>query len=249
MFGWFRKRHRKKLIAQPFPRPWQELLHNNLWQYRQLSVPERNKLHECVKVIVGESYWEGCEGLEVSDVMKVTIAGHAGMMLLGTSGYYFDGVRSILVFPREFERRLHTVVEEDEVRAGEAWQDGPILLSWHHVLSATAPGNGYNIVVHEFAHHLDGLDGEMGGTPIFDSEEDQQEWAEVMEVEFADLCGAASRGQWTILQHYGAKNKAEFFAVASECFFETPVRMKRTHAELYDLLRRFYNQNPVDWVA
>ena len=158
-------------------------------------------------------------------------------------------MRSILLYPREFGRQLKDSEGEPEIRAGEAWQGGPILLSWHHVLNATEPGNGYNIIVHEFAHHLDGLDGEMGGTPIFDNDADQKEWAEVMAVEFEHLCGAASRGHSTILRHYGAKSKAEFFAVASECFFETPVRMKRTHAELYDLLSRFYQQNPVDWIS
>jgi len=250
MFGWFKQRRRKKLIAQPFPRPWQELLHRSLWQYRQLSMPERDKLHECTKVIVGEVNWEGCDGLIVNEDMKVTVAGHASMMLMGTNDYYFDGVRSILIYPREFGRELKgTVVGETEIRAGEAWQGGPILLSWHHVLNATEPGNGYNIIVHEFAHHLDGLDGEMGGTPIFDSESDQRSWAEVMAIEFEDLCSAASSGQWTILRHYGAKNRAEFFAVASECFFETPVPMQRTHTELYDLLRRFYRQNPVEWLT
>jgi Mlc titration factor MtfA (ptsG expression regulator) len=219
-----------------------------MWQYRELSVAERDKLHQCTKVMFQEKYWEGCDGLRVTEAMRVTIAGHASLMLLGTDGYYFDGVRSILVYPHAFHRKTTdgTVVVEAEERAGEAWPDGTTILSWEDVI-AIDPGTDYNIVVHEFAHHLDGLDGEVGGTPPFDHPADRERWKEVLELEFHDLCSAAAQGRWTVLRHYGAKNRAEFFAVASECFFQTPVRLRQTHSELYELLRRFYRIEPIDW--
>ena len=250
MFGWFKAYKRKKILAQPFPRPWQEILHDRIWQYQQLSQLERDKLHECTKVIVAEKSWEGCDGLEVTESMCVTIAGKASLMLLGTNDYYFDGVQSVLIFPRAFDRNTsNNGIYDTELRGGEAWQNGPIILSWDNVLQTENHDSAYNIVVHEFAHHLDGLDGEMGGTPIFDNDDDQRKWATVMAVEYEYLCAAATRGQWTILSHYGAKNKAEFFSVASECFFDTPERLKKSHSDLYELLRRFYRTDPMNWVA
>ncbi len=250
MFGWSKARRRKRLLAQPFPRPWQELLHDHVWQYRELNMADRNKLHACTKVIVAEMSWEGCDGLVVNDTMRVTIAGQASLMLLGTDDYFFDGVRSILVFPQAFRRKTtNGLVMDTEHRAGEAWQGGPIVLSWEDVRMAVNHRGDDNLVIHEFAHHLDGLDGHMGGTPLFDNAADQQEWARVMAIEYEDLCRAADQGHWTILRHYGAKSKAEFFAVASECFFEIPFRLRQTHLELYQLLRRFYRIDPVRWSA
>ena len=251
MFGWFKARRRKQVLAQPFPRPWQELLHHRVWQYRELSAAHRDKLHNCVKVMVAEKTWEGCDGFQVTDAIRVTIAGHAAMMLLGTRDYFFGGVRTVLVYPHAFDRRTnHQGLYDSELRGGEAWQNGPIVLSWDDVIgSSRFSKTAQNIVVHEFAHHLDGLDGEMGGTPIFANKADQKEWSTVMQREFADLQTAAQRGQWTVLRHYGAKNKAEFFAVSSECFFETPLELQRTHQELYALLRKLYRVDPLDWVT
>jgi len=199
--------------------------------------------------MVAEKSWEGCDGLIVSEDMRVTIAGHAALMLLGISDYYFDGVRTVLIYPHAFDRKTNNGgIYDSELRGGEAWQDGPIIVSWDNVLIATERREkAYNIVVHEFAHHLDGLDGEMGGTPIFDNNADQVEWSNVMAQELVDLQTAAASGQWTVLSHYGAKNKAEFFAVTSECFFEMPLELHRTHPELYRLLQRFYRINPVEW--
>lgn len=248
MFRWWREHKRKRVLDQPFPRQWQEILHENVWQYRHLALPARDKLHATIKIMAAEKHWEGCRGLDVDDEMRVTIAGHASLMLLGTSDYYFDDVRSILIFPAAFEREISNgLVSDSETRAGEAWQGGPIVLSWRDVQQDNA-GNGYNIVVHEFAHHLDGIDGEMGGTPIFEEESDQRAWAEVMAVEYRELCDAASQGRWTVLRHYGAKNQAEFFAVASESFFESPERLKAAHAELFELLLRFYRVDPLEWI-
>ena len=251
MFGWLKSRRRRKLIAQPFPRPWQEWLHRRIWQYQELTIAERDKLHNFVKVMVAEKSWEGCDGLRVSDDMKVTIAGHAALMLLGASDYFFDAVQTVLVFPRPFDRQTNNHgIHDNEMRSGEAWQDGPIVLSWNNVVTtAVRQDKAYNVVIHEFAHHLDGLDGEMGGTPIFDNTDDQEQWSDVMEQEFFDLQNAATAGQWTLLDHYGAQSKAEFFAVSSECFFETPVELRRSHPELYSMLQTYYRIDPVKWIS
>lgn len=250
MFGWLKARRRKRILAEPFPRPWQELLHDSVWQYRELSVVQRDRLHQCIKVIVGETVWEGCDGLQINDTIRITIAGQASLMLLGTRDYYFDDLQSILVFPQPFRREAtHGYIVSSESRAGEAWQRGPIVLSWEDVRRTLHHRNDYNVVIHEFAHHVDGLDGEMGGNPRFEYPVDQRAWQETLDREFADLCRAADAGHWTGLRHYGAKNKAEFFAVASESFFETPNRLQSTHGQLFELLRRFYRVDPSGWCA
>ena len=225
MFGWFKSRRRKRILAEPLPDHWREVLSQQIWQYELISEDQREKLDDCVKIFVAEKNWEGCDGLEMNELVKLTIAGQASLLLLGSNDYYFDGIRTVLVYPRPFRRKMNNglIVAENQHNAGEAWQGGPIVLSWNDVLEGNRFHNdGHNVVVHEFAHHLDGIDGEMGGSPPFDSADDRRWWNEVMPAEFEELCLAVAEGRWTVLDHYGATNEAEFFAVASEAFFRNP---------------------------
>ena len=132
---------------------------------------------------------------------------------------------------------------------GEAWYRGPIVLSWRDVLeSGRNADGGHNLVFHEFAHYLDGLDGEVDGDPPLAGREQQQNWYRVTEAEYRRLVGQARRNEVSLLDHYGASNRAEFFAVATECFFEQPQAMQRVHAELYAALRDFFRQDPARWL-
>jgi tetratricopeptide (TPR) repeat protein len=132
---------------------------------------------------------------------------------------------------------------------GVAWNRGPVLLSWAAVRQEQrGRWPGRNVVVHEFAHHLDGLVGEMDGAPAMDDSEAEERWYEVTEAEFLRLVGSARRGEATVLDYYGASNHAEFFAVASECFFELPHAMRARHRELYEALAGFYRQRPHEWL-
>ena len=248
MLNWYNNLERSKLLTSPFPRPWQELLHERIWQYQRLEFEQRCRLHNCVKVIVAEVDWLGEDGHMVNEGMKVTIAGHASLMLLGLENDFMDEVRTIHLYRREFDNnRESDSIYETETKSGRARPDGTTILSWHHVLNARY-GGGRNLVIHEFAHHFDRRDGQMRGTLEFDNVMDQQRWATVMADEYADLCEAAAGGRWTILRHYGAKNPTEFFAVACECFFESPDRLERSHPELYELLARFFNLKTADWL-
>ena len=134
-----------------------------------------------------------------------------------------------------------------DVLAGQAWQFGPILLSWREVLQNNGRLDGNNVVIHEFAHHLDGLDGEMGGSIPFADHSKLDRWHKVSEREYRSLVAAANEDRPTLLNHYGAMNRAEFFAVASECFFELPSQLRQRHPELYDLLCEFYQTDPTQW--
>jgi Mlc titration factor MtfA (ptsG expression regulator) len=136
------------------------------------------------------------------------------------------------------------------LRLGEAWHHGPIILSWPEVLAgARHDGDGTNVVLHEFAHYLDSQDHDFNGTPPLDDREQYRTWHDVMTAEYDRLVRKAERGVPTLLDQYGATNEAEFFAVATECFFEQPVKMAERYARLYDVLRQYYRQDPASRVG
>jgi len=246
MFNWFKRfhsRHRDRLLAEPFPRSWQELLHERVWQYQCLTGPQRCRLHDCVKVLVNEINWLGIDGHDVTQGMKITISGHASLMLLGFEHDFMDEIRDIKVHRHEFDDQ-----QGSDVQTGWACSDGTTILSWHHVLNANYYGDR-NLVMHEFAHHFDRRNGRMNGVPKFGDLLIQDRWKNVMREEYLDLCDAAASGRWTILRNYGAKNEQEFFAVATECFFESPTKLRRSHNEIYELLCQFYNIDTTKWLA
>ncbi len=249
MFQWWQRRKRKHYLAQPWPDSWSLHLKRNVrlsWGLDELELPA---LQQRVKVIVAEKYWEGCHGLQLTEEMQVTIAAQAGLMLLGAPDFYFDNVRTILVYPQPFRRQSESgwIVDEQH-RSGEAWQGGPIVLSWNDVLRGGRNQNdGQNLVVHEFAHALDGLDGEMGGNVTFDDPALMERWKLVMMRDFQQLAAAVEQGRPTLLDPYGATSPAEFFAVASESFFEEPGPLRHHHPELFQLLKAYYRVDPARW--
>jgi len=250
MFGWFRKRRRKKILAKPWSEAWDLHLQRNVRLTWDMTESQMHGLQDRVKVFVAEKHWEGCEGLTLTEEMKVTIAAQASLMLLGVKDWYFDNVKTILVYPKAFHREIGDGVNEGQSqhRAGEAWQGGPIILSWKDSLrGGRNEDDGQNVVIHEFAHALDGLDGEMGGSVMFDDAESTQAWKRVVEEGYAELCQAKEMGRRTLLDHYGATNEAEFFAVATETFFEQPSELSREHEELFELLKKYYRIDPTPW--
>jgi len=250
MFGWLKKRRRKKILAQPWPSDWSTWLNENVRISRRISKQEMSKLQQCVKIFIAEKTWEGIDGLEIDDEIRVTVAAQACLMLLGTEDFYFEKVITLILFPHPFERQAQhgLTIGGVEIRAGEAWQGGPVALAWSEVLQGGRnPSDGHNVVIHEFAHVVDGLDGEMGGDLWFDSPELAEEWSEVLKREFHALRQAKEKGIPTVLDDYGATNEAEFFAVATETFFEKPHPLSRKHPQLFRLLKAFYNIDPSQW--
>jgi len=249
MFGWFKNRRRKKILAEPWPEAWSLHLNRNVRLSWGLDESGVKRLREIVKIIVAEKNWDASSGFEVTEEMKVTIAAQAGIMLLGVDNFYFDNVLTIIVYPQAFRRQTNNGFVMDEThRAGEAWQGGPIILSWKDTLrGGRNEDDGQNLVVHEFAHALDGLDGEMGGNLMFDDPADADQWSAVVAKEFAALCQAKEQGVRTLLDHYGATNEAEFFACSSETFFEQPRKLSQEHPELFRLLLIYYRVDPRLW--
>ncbi len=250
MFGWLKKRRRKKILAAPWPEAWSLHLNRNVRLTWELSSSETRKLRSLIKVFVAEKNWESVEGVQLTEEMRVTVAGNACLMLLGVDDFYFDNVKTILIRPHYFEgkSRQGFIVEEGVARSGEAWQGGPIILSWPDTLEAGRnEDDGQNLVIHEFAHALDGLDGAMVGTLQFDDEATSEQWQRVVNREYEELAEAQIERRRTVLDHYGATNPAEFFAVSSETFFEQPRLLKQYHPELSGLLEKYYKVDPSRW--
>lgn len=252
--GWLRNRRRRKLLETPFPEAWEAVLRENVPHAARLDPQETRRLRDFVRIFLAEKRFEGCGGFEISDEVRVTIAAQAGMLVLGLPHEYFRNVQTILVYPS-------TVVTPDqplgsfEVASaprhvgvpilGEAQSRGPVILVWDAVTrGARHPEQGHDVVYHEFAHKLDMLDGVADGTPPLPDRAALRRWAEVCEREFTALRERAAHGRPTFLDEYGATNEAEFFAVATEFFFDKPAAMQHHEPELYALLRDFYNQDP-----
>lgn len=250
VFAWLKRRRRAKILAQPFPEPWEDVLGRRVAHYAALSAEERHRLRQIVQVLVAEKHWEGCGGLVVSDEMKVTIAALAGLLLLGIDHDYFPGLLSILIYPAAYavpDRAIPgtPLFQEEEDHLGEAWYRGPVILSWEDVIwDCEHPGEGTNLVWHEFAHQLDMQDREVNGTPQLGSVEAARRWHEVMTQEFERLAEDAEAGRLTLLDQYGASDEAEFFSVATEAFFDRPLALRSEHPRLYELLGDYYRQDP-----
>ena len=251
LFEWFAEHRRKKIIEEPFPAEWQEVLNNNVAVYALLTEDEQQRLRGDLRILIAEKSWEGCAGLELTDAMKVTIAAQAALLTINRKHNYYPNVESILVYPNDYRARnkqqdASGVVQNAITgRLGEAWTNsGPVILSWFDaVRGGSNPADGRNVVYHEFAHKLDSGDNEMNGVPLLDSDEQVTEWAEVMQAEYDHLVAAVAHGHETLLDPYGATNPAEFFAVATECFFEKPVQMRNRHPRMYHVLQRYYQQD------
>lgn len=249
MLNWFTDRKRKKYMARPWPEAWSDYLTQNVRLSHGLTDSELERLKLRIKIFVAEKYWEGCRDLQVTEEMQVTIAAQASLMLLGVGDFYFDNVKTILIYPQSFSRQADSGwLVDQEHRMGEAWQGGPIVLSWRDVLyGGKHKGDGRNLVIHEFAHALDGLDGEMGGNVHFDDEAMMERWNTVVSSNYHALLLALRQGRPTFLDPYAATNLAEFFAVTSEVFFEEPEALHHQIPELFELLMAYYRVNPSSW--
>lgn len=243
MLDWLLKTRRARILAQPFPPNWESCLRENVAHFELLSEREQNGLRRGVQVFVAEKYWEGCQGLVVNDEIRVSIAGQACLMLLGIEHDYFRAVQTILIYPTSFR-----IPGERGKYHGQSHHRGPIILSWDRVLAeGRDPSRGENLVIHEFAHQLDEMDGYVNGTPYLADREMAERWHYAMFKEFSQLRNFVRNGVDTFLGDYAATSDAEFFSVASERFFTQPELLKSRHSAVYDLLAEFYRVDPMLW--
>jgi MtfA peptidase len=232
------------------PDDWEEIVRRCVAYWRLLTPQEQERLVELGEHLVTSKRWEAARGFEITDEVVVTIAMQAAVLILGLDTDYFSKVTSIIVHPTTFSipgprpTSIRGVVDEgSRPLLGEAHHDrGPVLLAWDQVRTgARHRGRGHNVVLHEFAHKMDMLDGVVDGTPLMPSQSALDRWVEVCAAELALM----RRGEaGPLLDDYGATDPGEFFAVATEVFFGRPVDLREAKPDLYEVLAAYYRQDP-----
>lgn len=234
------KLRRRRLRSALFSVKWRRIIESDCPFYERLSEADRSEIEGHVQVFLAEKRFEGCDGLEVIEEMKVCIAAYACLLLLHRQSDYYPYCKTILVYPDSFVVPIKqsigvgVIQERDENRAGESWEQGAVVVAWNETCQGNCnPGGGYNVVVHEFAHQLDYENGLADGCPLLAADQYRAEqkkryarWKEVMQTEYRRLCGQVQKGETSVLRDYGATNPVEFFAVATECFFSKPQAMR-----------------------
>ncbi len=251
---WWLARRRAHLRALPFPAPWRRILRQRVPAVARLPADLQRQLKQHLLVFLAEKPFIGCAGLSLTDEVRVVVAAQACLLLLNRKTGYYPNLRQILVYPGAFiVDKVHAdgsgvLQDQRQVLSGESWSQGQVILSWQDALhGAAVADDGQNVVIHEFAHQLDQENGHANGAPLLPRKERYARWSQVLGDAFAQLQSHEANGTPSLFSYYGATNPAEFFAVASEVFFEQPRRMADEHPALFDELRGLYRINPLSW--
>ena len=240
--GWLTEWRRRRVLQK-------HAIDDALWRSATRGLdflPRGPKLRERVLLFLAEKEFTGTHGLEVTDAMRVCIAAQACLPILELGLDWYSGWTGIVVYPGDFRvtRKVmdeHGVMHEwDDELAGEAMPGGPVVLSW----DAAAHDASMNVVIHEFAHKLDMLNGDADGVPPLHIGMDRRAWVKAFEEAYAGFCDAVERERETWLDPYAAEHISEFFAVITEAFFQDPRETKRRYPDVYDQLKLFYRQDP-----
>ena len=247
----FRNWRRARLLkrAQLDDDSWQRAL-TRVALTRDFRADELRRLRELVIVFLHEKSIEAADGVSLNDEMRLLIAIQACVPILNLSMEYYTGWYAVIVYSQQF-RPQHEYVDDANVvhvdndwKMGESWERGPVILSWEDVKNSGA-GDGFNLVIHEFAHKLDMLDGSINGSPALHTNMSPAEWTRVFTQAYADFCARVERAEAVGIDPYGAESPAEFFAVLSEAFFEIPLIVQQRYPQVYEQLTLFYRQDPV----
>ena len=221
--------------------------------YDRLPPEQQSRLQDMVKFFIDRKTYYGCAGLRITDEMRVMIAAEACLLVLNRGGALYPKLKAILVYPsgfvadRDQPQGDGTVASGSHHLLGESWNNGRVILSWDDVTRGVADfSDGHNVVLHEFAHQLDAESGSTNGAPPL-RRNSYRAWAAVFTENFEDLERRSFRGLETVMDEYGATNPAEFFAVATETFFEKPHQLYQKRPELYEELQRYYQLDPREW--
>jgi Mlc titration factor MtfA (ptsG expression regulator) len=246
----------QRVLARPLDPVQLGHIERNVDQYRGMPPAMQAQLQRLVKQFLHQKTFVGCAGLEVTDEMRVTIAAQACLLLLNRPTKVYPGLHAVLVYPGAFlvprkeADAAGVITETRQDLLGESWGDGRVILSWEHARRAGLPAEGtHNVVLHEFAHQLDSESGSNNGAPFLGSAERYRSWSATLARDFALLRRDAYWGQRDVLDPYGATNPAEFFAVATESFFEQPHDLAARHPELYAEFQAYYRVDPRAWFA
>jgi Mlc titration factor MtfA (ptsG expression regulator) len=238
-------------IYPPVPTYWRSLLSSRVPLTYRLTPTQRERLLLKMQHLVRGCRWEGCGGLSLTEEMQVVIAAHACLLVLEQPGEPYPSLRNILIYPGTFQPRRFSwtpsaeAEHQEDTALGESWKQGVVILAWDSAeAGARDPGDGQNVVLHEFAHQLDGANGDFDGTPRLPHASALGSWTTMLEADFDKLVAEVEAGKSGVLDSYGATDRAEYFAVATEAFFERPAQLRSERPELYEALRRYYGQDP-----
>jgi len=247
LFSWLRQRRRRALAAAPFPAAWEEILVAGVRQVAWLDADEGRRLRGLVAVLLAEKRFEGCAGLRINDEIRVVIAGQMALVALGLSLDFLDRLRSVLVYPGDFRAPRRTPLgggvdmEWQQDQEGEVWTGGSMVLAWPRVAAGGRLRDGArSVVIHESAHLLDAYDGSIDGLPPLPS----ADWPACVAACREHFREVLDEGRGVPFDEYADTSPVEFFAVASECFFQDPHRLWRFDRGLYDLLAVAWRQDP-----
>lgn len=216
---------------------------------RWLTADEQLRLRDLVTLFLHSKQMNGAGGLRITDEIRLMIATQACLPILNLGLECYDDWVEVIVYPNEFVPD-HEYMDEDglvhtvrEARSGEAWLGGPVILSWQDA-GRGQEVDGYNVVIHEFAHKLDMRNGDANGFPVLHADMNRQEWSEAFQSAYEDFCAQVDAGQETLIDPYASETPGEFFAVLSEAFFEIPLRVEKAYPRVYAQLARYYRQDP-----
>lgn len=253
--AWYYSRRylRRRALARPFDPSWTDHL-QRLPVYGKLTDNQQLELQQLITAFLYDKQFVGCEGLVVTDEMRVLIAAEACLLLLNRPNSGYQGLGWIYLYPSSF-RNKQSEQDSDGVVSkpqgsllGVSWSNGRVVLAWDSVQQGLADfTDGHNVVLHEFAHQLDQENGAADGAPLLYTRDSYRVWSQVFSDEFEQLQQQLDQGGQSLIDSYGATNPAEFFAVVTELFYERPAAMQASHSELFEALRSYYRVDPREW--
>tara|TARA_R110000868_G_scaffold26220_14_gene101301 strand:+ start:541 stop:1350 length:810 start_codon:yes stop_codon:yes gene_type:complete len=249
---WSAQRLRKALLASELPADQRAIVLDSVPLLRKLPDALRQTLDGKIALFLHQIEFIGCDGVEVTEEMRLSIAAQACLLVVNTGNWYVN-LRTVLIYPGAFKSRRaehngYVVTERETVRTGESWARGPVVLSWADARQGALDDmDGHNVVFHEFAHQLDDLSGHTDGVPVLDKQQSFAEWERVFVAAFKAHSSRVESGHPSVFDAYGATGPEEFFAVAVETFFERPADLQREAPDVYRQLERLFRLDPSSW--
>jgi len=243
------RRDRIHARVQLDEREWQRALRRFPFT-RHLSGQDQARLRELVIQFLYEKHFTAAHGLQITQAMCVHVAIQACTLILNLGLECYRGWSEIIIYPAEFVPR-HQYVDEsgvvhqgDQSYAGEAWLQGPVILSWADIAASEYP-DGVNVVIHEFAHKLDMLNGQANGFPPLHRGMSREAWSQIFSSAYEDFCARVDHDEDTVIDPYASESPGECVAVLSEVFFELPEVVQDEYPQVYEQLAQFYRTSEV----
>lgn len=212
----------------------------------------RDKLEGKICLFLDQVTFQGCNGLEVTEAMELSIAVQACLLVVNTDAWY-DNLTTVLIYPSAFKSKGtrtdgYIVTETETVRTGESWSRGPVILSWaHSSQGAVNAEDGHNVVLHEFAHQFDDRSGRTDGVPLLARNQSHATWVKVFREGFERHVVLTQKGARTVIDPYSATGHEEYFATAVEVFSEKAEALQEAEPEVYDQLLQVFQIDPAAW--